>query len=158
AFDQSRVRFRMSGLAFALLLCLAQEPASMCKKLPVYQTTAPPMPEKAPGNVDLVTPERRKHILDGDGGEKGGGGHRPGTGRPGKTELPESWSDEKIIHEISDVATDPALRPEPVKGGRTKTDGFRDGVMIRVILDRNGHIITGYPVYRSRIPMNVNER
>jgi len=51
--------------------------------------------------VDLTTPERRRHILDGD---RTGGGHRAGTGRPGRSEFPTDWSDKKIIHEISDVA------------------------------------------------------
>ena len=39
-----------------------------------------------------------------------GGGHRPGTGISGKTKFPANWSDEKILHEISDVATDPASK------------------------------------------------
>ena len=43
-----------------------------------------------------VSPERTKHILD---GEPGGGGHRHGIGKPGKTEFPASWDDKKIIEQ-----------------------------------------------------------
>jgi len=64
--------------------------------------------------VDLVSPQKRTHILDGDAT---GGGHRAGTGNPGKSEFPAGWSDDKIIHEISDVATDPSAvrHPEMVR-------------------------------------------
>jgi hypothetical protein len=51
-----------------------------------------------------VAPERAKHILEGD---RWGGGHRHGTGRPGKTEFPSGWDDEKIIGHILGVACVP---------------------------------------------------
>jgi hypothetical protein len=41
-----------------------------------------------------LLPERISHILDGD---RWGGGHRHGTGRPGKTEFPAGWDDKRII-------------------------------------------------------------
>ena len=44
--------------------------------------------ERPPLDALVVTPERAKHILDGD---SHGGGHRHGTGKPGKTEFPASW-------------------------------------------------------------------
>ncbi|MER0209734.1 RHS repeat-associated core domain-containing protein [Brenneria sp. L4-2C] len=40
---------------------------------------------KSNDHVDLVTPKRRRHILDGDAT---GGGYRPGTGHPGKSKFP----------------------------------------------------------------------
>jgi hypothetical protein len=50
--------------------------------------------EDRPKTRDIhVTPERTTHILDGEPG--GGGGHRHGTGIPGKTEFPASWDDKK---------------------------------------------------------------
>src|SRR5580700_1402613 len=52
-----------------------------------------------------VTPERNTHILDGD--ETGGGGHRHGVGKPGKTEFPASWDDAKIINTAVNVACGP---------------------------------------------------
>jgi RHS repeat-associated protein len=99
--------------------------------------------------VDLTTAARRRHILEGDAT---GGGHAPGTGIPGKTEFPPGWSDDKIIHEISDVATDPDA-VTVVQGGVTKRTGTRDGVIIRVIINnKTGEIITGYPINRPKNP------
>lgn len=102
---------------------------------------------------NLVEPDRAKHILDGD--EKGnGGGHRFGTGRPGKSEFPQSWSDDKILGEISDVATDPASSREPsVHGrGRQVVSGTRDGIDIDVVIESDGTIVTGYPTNVPRNP------
>ena len=99
--------------------------------------------------VDLASTQRRKHILDGDAT---GGGHRPGTGKPGKSEFPKNWSDDKIMHEISDVATDPNSVVRPTRGGRSISEGTRNGVRIRVIQDRNGDIVSGYPINVQRNP------
>ena len=62
--------------------------------------------------VDLTSPAVRRHILDGEVRPNGtyGGGHRAGTGFPNESEFPASWSDDKIIHEIPDVSTDPAAQ------------------------------------------------
>ena len=101
--------------------------------------------------VDLTDAKGRKHILDGDAN---GGGHRPGTGKPNKTEFPDTWSDEKILHEISDVATDPRITPgvDP-KTGRLIHEGTRDGVDIRVITEPDGgRIVTGHPTNLPRNP------
>ena len=45
-----------------------------------------------------LTDFRKDHILN---------RHRAGAGKPGKTEFPSTWSDDKILHNVSDVATDP---------------------------------------------------
>lgn len=108
--------------------------------------------KKADELVDLTTATRRKHILDGD---VTGGGHRPGTGIPGKTEFPQGWSDDKIIHEISDIATDPKSTVKRSSNGRTEVTGTRDGVDIKVILGNSaegGNIITGFPTNLPRNP------
>jgi hypothetical protein len=64
--------------------------------------------------------------------------------------FPPGWSDDKIIHEISEVATDPDAITV-VQGGITKRTGTRDGVIIRVIINyKIGEIITGYPITRPR--------
>lgn len=133
-------------------------------KIPERPATEPPgskppstePPLKTPKNpVDLTDPQARKHILDGD---ETGGGHRHGTGKPGKSEFPKDWSDAKILHEISDVATDPnstwtqqtgspgAKFTKSGKPVRWKVEGTRDGVDITVIVEPNGKgIITGFP-------------
>jgi RHS repeat-associated protein len=102
------------------------------------------------GYVDLTDSRGRTHILDGDAT---GGGHRPGTGISGKSEFPAGWSDDEIIHHISDVATDPASTATPGRNGRTVVNGTRKGVDIRVILEsarRGGRIVTGFPTNRPR--------
>ncbi|WP_422441408.1 RHS repeat-associated core domain-containing protein [Vibrio harveyi] len=99
--------------------------------------------------VDLASPQRRRHILDGDAT---GGGHRPGTGKPGKSEFPQGWSDDKIMHEISDIATDPNAIRRNGRGGRTITEGTRNGIDIRVIQERNGDIVSGFPTNVPRNP------
>jgi hypothetical protein len=98
--------------------------------------------------VDLASPARRTHILDGDAT---GGGHL-WPGDPGKTPFPQGWSGDKIMHEISDIATDPAAWQNAVpQGSRTVLNGTRGGVDIRVIVDTNtGEIISGYPTNLPR--------
>lgn len=56
----------------------------------------------------LVNAERASHILDGD---RWGGGHRHGTGRPGKTEFLAGWDDKKVIGLVLDVARFPDGMP-----------------------------------------------
>ncbi len=99
--------------------------------------------------VDLTSPERRTHILEGD---KTVGGHRAGTGIPGKSEFPASWSDDKIMHYISDVATDPQSTFIPSRGGRTIARGVREGIEIQVVIGSDGEIVTAYPANVPRNP------
>jgi len=102
-------------------------------------------------SVDLASAARRGHILDGEVRSNGsfGGGHRPGTGYPGKSEFPSGWSDEQIMHHISDVATDPHSTVRPGRGGDVFVQGTRDGVDIQVLI-RNGQIWTAYPTSTPR--------
>jgi RHS repeat-associated protein len=100
-------------------------------------------------NPSLLDPKGENHVL---GGDATGGGHRPGTGRPGKSEFPSGWSDDRITGEISDVATDPGSSRTPGRGGRTVVNGTRGGVNIDVIIEPNGRIVTGYPTNLPRNP------
>ncbi|HLK78580.1 MAG TPA: EndoU domain-containing protein [Streptosporangiaceae bacterium] len=91
-----------------------------------------------------VTPERATHILDGD---KTGGGHRHGTGKPGKTEFPASWDDRKVIDSILDVGR----RPDSTPGHQEWNDrwvvrGARDDVGIVAVIERDGRIWTAWPL------------
>jgi Bacterial EndoU nuclease len=91
-----------------------------------------------------VTPERTAHVLDGDG--KGGGGHRHGTGQPGKTEFPVGWDDQKVIDTLLDVARRPDQTPQRQEwNGRWAARGTRDDVEIVVVVARDGQIWTGFP-------------
>jgi hypothetical protein len=96
-----------------------------------------------------VTPNRRKHILEGEG--KGQGGHRAGTGEPGKSEFPKEWPDDKVIEEIENIANDPKIPAEP-QGDRIVKKGTLDGIDIQVVINPNGEIVTGYPVNAARNP------
>ncbi|MBW9215130.1 EndoU domain-containing protein [Mumia sp. zg.B53] len=99
--------------------------------------------------VDLASASRRSHILD---------GHRYG-GEAGNTWFPKGWSDDKIMHSISDIATDPSLNwvqqtgragAAVTRGGspvRYTVEGVRDGVKMRGVLEPGGEgIITGFPI------------
>ena len=103
--------------------------------------------------VDLASTARRNHILDGEVRPNGlyGGGHRPGTGFPNKSEFPNGWSDDQIMHHISDVATDPGSMTRSGRGGDVFAVGTRNGVEIEVLI-RNGEIWTGYPTNVMRNP------
>lgn len=104
--------------------------------------------------VNLASEARTTHILTGEVRPNGsfGGGHKPGTGYPGKSEFPPGWSDGQIMHQVSDVATDPSVvwrsgsRP-----GDYFANGTRDGVEIEVLI-RNDEIWTGYPTNVPRNP------
>ncbi len=91
--------------------------------------------------VDL-TGHRRGHILD---------RHRSGAGKPGKTEFPASWSDDEIIHNVSDIATDPSAITGAGKWNSPYAIGVRDGIDIRVDFYPPNH-----PLYGGKIsPINV---
>jgi RHS repeat-associated protein len=98
-------------------------------------------PLDLPGSI---TPGRAKHILEGD---RTGGGHRAGTGRPGQTEFPEEWTDQDIIDAISDIYNNGEVDDDlpDVEDGSGYTGEHR-GIRIEVIADEDGNVITGYPV------------
>ena len=89
-----------------------------------------------------LTEFRKTHILN---------RHKFGTGISGKTEFPSGWGDQKILTEISDVATDPSLTRIQDRYG-SQVIGFRDGIEIRIDFYPDNHsgypgwISTGYPL------------
>ena len=97
----------------------------------------------------LLDPKGEQHVL---GGDATGGGHRNGTGKPGKSEFPADWPDDRITGEISDVATDPAASRSRGRNGREIVRGTRGGVDIEVVIEPNGRIVTGYPTNLPRNP------
>lgn len=91
-----------------------------------------------------VSPERATHILDGDPAY--GGGHRSGTGKPGKTEFPADWDDEKIIGHVVDVARRPDSPPVYQHwNGRWVCSGTRDRVEVSVVVLRSAEVWTAWP-------------
>ena len=104
--------------------------------------------------VNLASQQRTQHILLGDAT---GGGHL-WPGAPGKTPFPPSWSASQIMHNVSDLATDPTATWTQLTGRagsdlttsgkpvRWAVDGVRDGISIRVIVEPRGEgIITAHP-------------
>ena len=91
-----------------------------------------------------LPPDRATHILDGD---TTGGGHRSGAGRPGKTEFPATWTDQKVAECVADVARSPDDRPvHQAWNDRWLARGNRDGVDIVVIAQSDGRIWTAWPL------------
>jgi hypothetical protein len=88
--------------------------------------------------------DRVRHILDGDGPGKPGGGHRHGTGRPGKTEFPQHWSDEAILSAVEQVARQPD-RANRQSNGRWWATGECDNVRVTAVVLADGRIWTAWP-------------
>jgi hypothetical protein len=98
---------------------------------------------RPPLDAIRITPERRTHILDGDAY---GGGHRHGTGRPGKTEFPATWDDETIIDKIHDAVQHPDSPPVYQDWNeRWLCVGTRDSVEVSVIVLCSGEVWTAWP-------------
>jgi len=100
----------------------------------------------------LIDADRAAHILTGDGPGKGG---HLWPGQPGKSAFPQSWDADRVLGEISDVATDPQSARSTQPDGRVRVRGTRAGVDILVIVEppsRGGRIVTGYPINLPRNP------
>lgn len=112
--------------------------------------------------VDILSPEAKQHILYGD--KPGSGGHLH-PGKEGKTVFPESWSADKVVHEIGDITTSPNTKwyAQSGTGGIYTKAGqparwaayeVRDGVRIRVIYEpATSKVITAFPD-SGKIPPN----
>lgn len=110
-----------------------------------------PGPGVPPGYVTRVndlTPERRRHILDGDPHGRGGG-HRHGSGR-GKSEFPADWDDDLIIQRVMQTARAPQRGVWNDKNQSFNVMAQFDGVTVLVAVDRLGNVKTGYPIRRGR--------
>ncbi|MGK8469286.1 DUF2332 family protein [Nocardia cyriacigeorgica] len=105
--------------------------------------------QRAPLETLRLDDERRIHILDGDAT---GGGHRAGTGKPGKTEFPPAWSDDQIVDLVWTIArnwSNATLRE--FTDGRTGATHFwqlehvHEGVHVVVRVALDGRILTAWP-------------
>lgn len=131
----------------------AGESAAKESKIPNSAENSPVQSaNEGEGSSSLLDEKGREHILDGEGNDRGG--HRYGTGTPGKTEFPQTWSDGKIEDTLSDIVTDPKTQwGAPDGRGYIKADAHIDGLDIRVIYDtRKGRIVTGYPINTPKNP------
>lgn len=97
-----------------------------------------------PAESDIhVTGDRARHILDGDP-DSDGGGHRHGTGRPGKTEFPKDWPEDLIVSAVEDVGRKPD-HVEWQPNGRWRVSGEHDGVRVSAVVLPDGRIWTAWP-------------
>lgn len=97
-----------------------------------------------PAESDIhVTADRARHILDGDA-DSGGGGHRHGTGRPGKTEFPKDWPDDVVVSVVEDVGRTPD-HAEWQPNGRWRVSSDHDGVRVHAVVLSDGRIWTAWP-------------
>ena len=105
-----------------------------------YRDAMPAMLSTGP----QISKEAQAHILHGD---KSGGGHMFGTGKPCKTEFPKDWNEAEIIGTIRKVAANDNLKWKKQRNGYyTATDKI-DDVKVRVVLDKErDDIVTAYPV------------
>jgi hypothetical protein len=102
-------------------------------------------------NGVFLTAKRRTHILDGDGT---GGGHRSGTGKPGKSEFPEDWSDSDIEDALYDVAESGAYMGAGNIPNSEVLQKRVNGVTVKVVVGSNGSIITGFPLSGQGVVKN----
>lgn len=100
------------------------------------------LPAGFPARIRDLTERRIEHILVGDGPRSGG--HRPGTGKPGKTEFPADWTDDEIIHRVMRTATRPSAAEIGNRGNFLCTRHF-DGVEVIAVVAPDGQVLSGYP-------------
>ena len=91
-----------------------------------------------------ITKEAQAHILHGD---KNGGGHLYGTGKPCKTEFPKDWDESEILGNIRKVAANDNLKWKKQKNGYYVATDKIDDVRVKVVLDKEKDgVVTAYPV------------
>ncbi|HEU4426194.1 MAG TPA: zeta toxin family protein [Pilimelia sp.] len=95
----------------------------------------------------------RMHIVYGDELDDYSGGHLSGTGRPGKTEFPPAWDEERIAHEVVETVRNPHTAEEQFDGTWLVT-AVRDGVVVGVYLRPDGTIATGFPIEGPGVTRN----
>ena len=117
----------------------------------------PTTPRLSQDCVNVVDAARTQHILYGDHGSPTNIQGHLWPGDPKKTPFPRDWSRDQIMHNISDIATNPATSWEQQTGptgslytnagkpSRFKADEWRNGIQIRVIYQpANAEVITGF--------------
>lgn len=118
----------------------------------------PPRPPvvvgQAPFGEDVPPPKVGKaemnHVMDGEPNNPRQGGHRFGTGRPGKTEFPKLWTDSKAAAAIRETLANPEVTIH--RGDRTDHLREVDGVIVRV----STYFTNGTRKFRTAYPVNGN--
>lgn len=101
-------------------------------------------------NTPQIPEDRATHILYGD---RSGGGHLYGIGKPCKSEFPKGWRAEKVLANIQTAAANDNADWQEQENGYFVAEAPVDGVKIRVVLSRDRKtVITAYPVNVKRNP------
>jgi uncharacterized Zn-binding protein involved in type VI secretion len=98
---------------------------------------------------EILSADRAMHILDGERNAAGkikSGGHRHGTGVPGKHEFPPDWADGKILDSVAEIAQTGKITGEAHRAGEVIKSGVIDKVQIEVIVKNDGSVRTAYPI------------
>lgn len=88
-----------------------------------------------------LTPDRLAHILDGD---ENGGGHLSGTGEPGESEFPPSWTPDTIADATEHVARNPQDARHQ-RNGWWLARGDYENVQIWTVVRPDARIWTAWP-------------
>lgn len=111
---------------------------------------------KADKNTPVLTSQRQQHLLYGD---RSGGGHLYGTGKPCKSEFPRDWDAEKIVHTVTTAAANDNLRWQQQDNGYYVADTQSGNLSIRIVLNENKReIVTAYPTNVPRNPCPARNR
>lgn len=114
-----------------------------------------------------LKPEFIEHVLHGEKGDGGKGGHLAGTGRENKTEFPEDWNEENIVQALASVLRKPDS--VVITGSNIYLRRVVAGVNIQFVLislKRGLTPFAAYPIggpgviqnimgYRHPLPMNI---
>ncbi len=104
-------------------------------------------------NNVVITNYAKQHILHGN---KSGGGHKYGTGKPCKSEFPKSWNDEKILYEVKKIAANDNTNWNQEQNGYYVTEKSVEGINVRVVIGSNKtNIVTAYPTNTKRNPCDT---
>jgi hypothetical protein len=109
---------------------------------PTAPAKAPDYPHDRPHEIswsDLI------HVCHGDENNDLKGGHLAGTGRPGKTEFPTEWDDERVRAALTAVAAAPE-KIKRLRHNKFAATGVHRGVEVTVVVRSNGSIEAGWPV------------
>lgn len=105
----------------------------------------------------VLTDARLQHILYGD---RSGGGHLHGVGKPCKSEFPASWDAPKIESVVKNIAANDNIAWKQQDNGYEVTTVRVENVSVRVVIDPAKHqVVTAYPVngQRNACPAAAND-
>lgn len=106
--------------------------------------------QAANDNAPQIPDDRATHILYGD---RSGGGHLYGMGKPCKSEFPQGWSAQTVLDNVQTAAANDNAGWQVQDNGYYVAETPVDGIIIRVVLSRDRDtVITAYPVNVRRNP------